>query len=88
MAEAPMRRGRAASSTTHKIKPTMELFDELCVDFNFVKLIFNLIKSHNTTKKTTEKDFCVTARGEKRKVWIPPFFIVSFSPFSSLGPIL
>jgi hypothetical protein len=25
---------------------------------------------------------------EKRKVWVPPFFILYFSPFSSLGPIL
>jgi hypothetical protein len=51
MAESPMRKGRAASSTTNKMKPTLELFDELCADFNFGKLIFNLIKSHDTTKK-------------------------------------
>ncbi len=46
-----MRKGRAASSTTHKMKPTLELLDELCADFKLGKLIFNLIKSHNTTKK-------------------------------------
>ncbi len=60
-----MRRGRAAISTTHKMKPTLERFVELCADFNFVKLIFNLIKSNNTTKKTTEKGFCVTANSSR-----------------------
>jgi hypothetical protein len=38
MTEAPMRRGRAAISTTHKMKPTLERFVELCADFNFENL--------------------------------------------------